>query len=139
MMLVNSINSKITFDQHNDISEQLFRLSSFKLRQLSLQTEALNTHRWTISKHLGILFKINRLNSGIKNRNYFFAWAIFLIQKIGTNAVINFWKCVGGVYMRGCLILQITQSVQLVTLINFIYKIRGVHLIPCQPTQFQPP
>ena len=29
-----------------------------------------------------------RLNSGIKNRNNFFAWTIFLIQKIGTNSVI---------------------------------------------------
>ena len=31
---------------------------------------------------------IFRLNSGIKNRNKFFAWAIFLIQKVGTNSVI---------------------------------------------------
>ena len=31
---------------------------------------------------------IGRLNSGIKNRNNFFAWAIFLIQKVGTNSVI---------------------------------------------------
>ena len=106
--------------------------------------------------------EISRLNSGIKNRNNFFAWVIFLIQKVGTNSVIyansgdikilvqfpgnsilkilqNFWKCVGGVYMRGYLILKITQSVQLFTLINFIYKIRGIHLISCQPTQFQPP
>ena len=105
---------------------------------------------------------IGRLNSGIKNRNNFFAWAIFLIQKVGTNSVIyadsgdinilaqfprnsilkifqNFWKCVGGIYMRGCLILKIAQSVQLFILINFIYKIRGIHLISCQPTQFQPP
>ena len=96
--------------------------------------------------------KMPRLNSGIKNRNKFFAWAIFLIQKVGTNSVIyadsgdiktlvqfpgnsiltilqNFWKCVGGVYMRGWLILKITQNVQLFTLINFIYKTRGIHLI----------
>ena len=32
--------------------------------------------------------KMDRLNSGIKNRNNFFAWAIFLIQKVGTNSVI---------------------------------------------------
>ena len=31
---------------------------------------------------------ILRLNSGIKNLNNFFALAIFLIQKIGTNSVI---------------------------------------------------
>ena len=31
---------------------------------------------------------IHRLNSGIKNQNNFFAWAIFLIQKVGTNSVI---------------------------------------------------
>ena len=108
------------------------------------------------------LYRIHRLNSGIKNRNNFFAWVIFLIQKVGTNSVIyadsgdikilvqfpgnsilkilqNFWKCVGGVYMRGCLILKITQSVQLFTLIIFIYKIRCIHLISWQPTQFQPP
>ena len=42
--------------------------------------------------------------------------------------------------MRGWrLILKITQSVQLFTLIDFIYKIRGNHLFSCQPTQFQPP
>ena len=105
---------------------------------------------------------ICRLNSGIKNQNNFFAWVIFLIQKVGTNSVIyadsgdikilvqfpgnsilkilqNFWKCVGGVYMRGCLILKTTQSVQLFTLIIFIYKIRCIHLISWQPTQFQPP
>ena len=29
-----------------------------------------------------------RLNSGIKNRDNFFALAIFLIQKVGTNSVI---------------------------------------------------
>ena len=34
------------------------------------------------------VFTIVRLNSGIKNRNNFFAWAIFLIQKVGTNSVI---------------------------------------------------
>ena len=90
----------------------------------------------------GLIFDIPRLKSEIKNLNNFFAWAIFLIQKIGTNIVIyadfenikilfqfpgnsimkilpNFWKCVGGVYMRGCLILKITQSVQLFTLIWF--------------------
>ena len=31
---------------------------------------------------------IGRLNSGIENRNNFFAWAIFLIQKVGTDSVI---------------------------------------------------
>ena len=31
---------------------------------------------------------MHRLNSGIKNRNNFFVWAIFLIQKVGTNSVI---------------------------------------------------
>ena len=31
---------------------------------------------------------INRLNSGIKNRNNFFAWAIFIIQNVGTNSVV---------------------------------------------------
>ena len=31
---------------------------------------------------------MNRLNSGIKNRNNFFAWAIFLIQKVETKSVI---------------------------------------------------
>ena len=31
---------------------------------------------------------ISRLNSGIKNRNNFFTWTIFLIQKIGTDSVI---------------------------------------------------
>ena len=31
---------------------------------------------------------MTRLNSGIKNGNNFFAWAIFLIQKLGTNSVI---------------------------------------------------
>ena len=104
---------------------------------------------------------ILRLNSGIKNRSNFFAWAIFLIQKVWTDSVIyvdsgdikilvqypgnlilkilqNFWKCVGGVYTRGCLILKITQNVRLFTLINFIYNIRGIHLISCQPTQLQP-
>jgi len=91
-----------------------------------------------------------------------FEWAIFLIQKVGTNSVIqaasldikilvqfpgnsilkilqNFWKCVGGVYMRGCLIFKITQRVQLFTPINFISEIRGIHLISWQPTQFSPP
>ena len=46
------------------------------------------------SKYLNVIFSrtiisiITRLNSGIKNRNNFFAWAIFLIQKVGTNSVI---------------------------------------------------
>ena len=31
---------------------------------------------------------IHRLNSGIKNRNNFLAWAIFLVQKVGTKSVI---------------------------------------------------
>ena len=31
---------------------------------------------------------IDRLNSGTKNRNNFFVWAIFLIQKVGINSVI---------------------------------------------------
>ena len=31
--------------------------------------------------------RMDRLNSGIKNRLNFFAWAIFLIQKFGTNSV----------------------------------------------------
>ena len=80
-------------------------------------------------------YSIHRLNSGIKNRINFFAWAIFLIQKVWTNSVIyadsgdikilvqfpgnsilrilhNFWKCVVGVYMRGFLVLKITQTVQ---------------------------
>ena len=61
---------------------------------------------------------MNRLDSGTKNPNNFFAWATFLIQKIGTNSVIyaysgniknfvrfpwnttlkilpRFWNCVG--------------------------------------------
>ena len=35
-----------------------------------------------------IYWCIARLNSGIKSRNNFFVWAIFLIQKVGTNSVI---------------------------------------------------
>ena len=115
-------------------------------------------------RHLKVIFttRMNRLNSGIKNRYNFFIHTIFLFPIIGTDSVNhakswdiksliqlpgksilkilqNFWKCVGGVYMRGRLILKITQSVQLFTLIDFIYKIRGSHLVSCQPTQFQPP
>ena len=75
---------------------------------------------------------INRLNSGIRNRNNFFAWAIFPIQKVETNSVIyadsgdikiliqfpgnsilkfstNLGKCVGGANMRGRFILKIIQ------------------------------
>ena len=97
-----------------------------------------------------------RLNSGIKNRHNFFLISFFLVQKIEYDSVNlsdsgnirflvrfpgnsilkilqNFWKCVGGVYMRGCLVLKITQSVQLFTLINFIYKkvvFIGFHVNP---------
>jgi len=42
-----------------------------------------DSRTWDI--HIGSVY---RLNSGIKNRNNFFAWAIFLIQKVGTDSVI---------------------------------------------------
>ena len=33
------------------------------------------------------MFSIGRLNSGIRNRYNFVMWAIFLIQKLGTDSV----------------------------------------------------
>ena len=103
-----------------------------------------------------------KLNSGIRNRNNFFVWATFLFQNIENGSVNradsgdiqflvqfpgnwilkslqNFWKCVGGAYRRRCFNLKITQGVQLFTLISFIHKIKGIHFILCQPTQFSPP
>ena len=48
--------------------------------------------RGNVMKHVIFSFGggrfIGRLNSGIKNRNNFFAWAIFLIGKVGNNSVI---------------------------------------------------
>ena len=61
------------------------------------------------------ILDILRLNSGIRNRYNFFLWAIFLFQKIGNESVNHADS--GDIY--------------------FIYKIRGIHLISCQPTQFQ--
>ena len=34
-----------------------------------------------------MIWPISRLNSGIKNRNNFFVWQFFSIQKIGTDSV----------------------------------------------------
>ena len=108
------------------------------------------------------LGNILNMNSRIRNRNNFFVWATFLFQKIENDSVNradsgdiqflvqfpgnwilkslqNFWKCVGGAYRRRCFFLKITQGVQLFTLISFIHKIKGIHLISCQPTQFSPP
>ena len=34
-----------------------------------------------------MIWPISRLNSGIKNRNNFFVWEFFSIQKIGTDSV----------------------------------------------------
>ena len=82
------------------------------------------------------------------NKLYLIQWIMLIlrISKFWSNSLgnrflkisLNFWKSVGGTNMRGFLILKITQGVQLFTLINFIYRIRGIHLISCQPTQFQP-
>ena len=95
---------------------------------------------------------MTRLNSGIRNRHNFFVWAIFLIEKLGTDSVnyadsgnikilvwfpgksilkfaIIFWKCVGGAQMCGCNILKIAQCFNLITPNIFICKIRGTYLI----------
>ena len=116
------------------------------------------THR---NRYVQFLFMF-RLNSGIKNRQNFFLWAIFLFSKIGNESVnhadsgdiqvfvqfpgnsfleipLRFWNCVGCVYMRGRFILKITQCVYLITLVILICEIGGTYLISHQPTQFQPP
>ena len=41
--------------------------------------------------------------------------------------------------MRGYLILKINEYVKLITVVIFVYKMRGTYLIMAQPTQFQPP
>ena len=43
---------------------------------------------WIIEHRTSNMDSIIRLNSGTKNRNNFFVWAIFLIQKLGINSVI---------------------------------------------------
>ena len=86
-------------------------------------------------------------------------WAVFLFEKLGTDSVnyadsgdikilvwfpgssilkfsIIFWKCVGGAQMRGCFILKITENINLITLVIFVYKMRGTYSISSQPTQF---
>ena len=57
---------------------------------------------------------IIRLNSGIKNRNNFLAWAIFIIQNIGTNSVIyvdsgglkNWFNSLGIRFWKFCKIFE---------------------------------
>ena len=94
---------------------------------------------------------MHRLNSGIRNRHNFFLWPIYLFQKVVTDSVNhadsgdikvfvqfpgnsiskilqNFWKCVGGAYMRGCSILKITKNVSFITLDISICEIRGIYL-----------
>ena len=105
---------------------------------------------------------IDRLNSGIKNRQNFFPWPIFLIQKIGNDSVnhadsedtkilvqfpgnpilkflLNFLNCVGGTHMRGCFIFKIIKRIKLIMLVILVYETKGVYSISCQPTQFSPP
>ena len=41
--------------------------------------------------------------------------------------------------MRRCFILKITENINLITLLIFVYKMRDTYLISSQPTQFQPP
>ena len=91
----------------------------------SMWKRFLSEFDWQVPTSMNLKIRLmSRLNSGIKNRNNFFAWAIFQIQKIGTNSVIYsdsgdikiliqfFGNCVGGVYMRGCFPLRIVNWVQ---------------------------
>ena len=118
---------------------QVFWKNSQRISKLSPQmvSKSLAKLIWVLVKdivqgNVCITF-INRLNSGRRKRNYFFVWATFLFQKIGNDSMNradsgdiqllvqfpgnsifkilqNFWKCVGGSYMRGCSILKIRNS-----------------------------
>ena len=50
----------------------------------------------------------------------------------------DFVKCVGGGHMRRCPTPKITQYGNLITVVIFIYKLRGTYLISSEFTQFQP-
>ena len=84
---------------------------------------------------------IRRLNSGIKIwHNFFYMGAFFQLNfmcrfweyqkfffQFPGNPILkfmfNFWNCVGGAHMRECLILKISQCINLITTVILIYKI----------------
>ena len=100
-----------------------------KITKMITTDEVLDFHKLTLYKNFKSFHRISRLNSGIKNRKNFFQLAIFFIWKnrkwlsqsfwfwgyqnfgpiLWEFDFENFWKCVGGVYMRGCFIPTITQ------------------------------
>ena len=97
-----------------------------------------------------MIWPISRLNSGIKNRNNFFVWEFFSIQKIGTDSVnqADFgdiripWEIDFKIIVRSLSILkflEVTQCVYIFTPVIFLCNIRSTYLIFSQPTQFQPP
>ena len=71
--------------------------------------------------------------------NYAYSGDVKVLVQFLENSILKIllnWKCVGGAYMRGCYTLKIIKYVYFITLVIFIYEIRGTHLILPQPTQF---